>query len=163
LLSRYALQLADTVKITPEKGVCLTEGPKQSKDVLFFLNAEEDVNPKSNGTSSKKPPVAPKGSPLKNKVVGNKVLRGKTRSAAQQEAQNSASLKLIEHQRELHAIRQRDGLAKYAEEGTGGGGKEEKTWKRFQSYKGETGLPPDTESLRLNVLRSFNRSPLTWN
>jgi nucleosome binding factor SPN SPT16 subunit len=40
-------------------------------------------------------------------------------------------------------------LNKYSEQGNGGGGKEGKSWKRFQSYKGEAGLPKEAESLRV--------------
>ena len=46
-INRYALQLADTIKITPEKGVCLTEGVKLAKDILFFLNADDDGDTKN--------------------------------------------------------------------------------------------------------------------
>ena len=34
---RYSLSLIDTVKITPEKAVCLTEGIKTAKEFLFFF------------------------------------------------------------------------------------------------------------------------------
>jgi nucleosome binding factor SPN SPT16 subunit len=134
------------VKITSERGVCLTEGIKQSKDVVFFLNAEEEKK-------SSKAPVRKDiktGSPVKHKMAGNKVLRNKTRSSAQEEADNSAAVKLANHQRELHEARQREGLAKYSEEGKGGAGKEGKSWKRFQSYKSESALPPEVQSLRVS-------------
>ena len=36
-LFRYALSLIDTVKITPEKGLCLTEGIKSPKEFLFYF------------------------------------------------------------------------------------------------------------------------------
>ena len=67
---------------------------------------------------------------------------------------------LAAHQHELHAQRQRDGLAKYTEEGAGGAGKEGKAWKRFQSYKGEAGLPKEVEKSRVSfsfIGRSFVR------
>ena len=151
--ARYALQLCDTVKVAPEKGLCLTEGIKQTKDMLFFLNADSDSDLKPNGAKSKKPLPKPRDSPTKqHKVAGNKVLRSKTRTAAQAEERESMTAKLIAHQRDLHASRQRDGMAKYSEEGSGGGGKEGKTWKRFQSYKSEAVLPPDTETLRVETV-----------
>ncbi|KZT44099.1 FACT complex subunit SPT16 [Sistotremastrum suecicum HHB10207 ss-3] len=149
----YALHIVDTVKVTSDKGVCLTDGTKSIKDVMFYLNGPSDDDEPKASSKPKKSALPTKASPVKNKVVGNKVLRGKTRSAAQEDAINSAAAKLATHQRELHEMRQRDGLAKYAEEGSGHGGKEVKGWKRFQSYKGEGGLPREAETLRIWVDR----------
>lgn len=145
------MHLVDTVKIDHEKGICLTDCIKASKDVLFFLNSpsdEEEDKPKS----SKKAPAKPlngNASPAKHKVAGGKVLRNKTRSAAQEDVILTTVARIAEHQKELHAARQRDGLAKYSEEGQGTGHKEGKGWKRFQSYKGEAGLPREVESLKV--------------
>ena len=143
--------LTDTVKVDHEKGICLTDCIKASKDVLFFLNTQSDEEKEK--TKSKKPPVKPlngAASPAKNKVVGGKVLRNKTRSAAQEDVIQTTAARIAEHQRELHTQRQREGLARYSEEGSGTGNKEGKTWKRFQSYKGEAGLPKEVENLRVS-------------
>ena len=86
---------------------------------------------------------------MKNKTAGGKVLRNKTRSAAQEEAIQSISAKIGDHQKELHHQLQEQGLAKYSEEGDGANGKEGKAWKKFQSYKGEAGLPKEVEGLRV--------------
>jgi nucleosome binding factor SPN SPT16 subunit len=149
------LHLVDTVRVEQDKAVCLTEGVKSAKDTLFFLNTGEEVKP------AKKPPVKPlangTGSPLKNKTVAGKVLRNKTRSAAQEEVLQSTAAKIAEHQRELHSALQAEGLAKYSEEGGGKEGKEGKSWKRFQSYKGEGALPPQVEQLRVRVARHVSR------
>lgn len=153
----------------------MTEGAKSTKDTLFFLNPENEIDVEEDKApkASKKPPAKPlvNGSPVKNKTVAGKVLRNKTRSAAQEEVLMTAAAKIKEHQQQLHEGLQAAGLAKYSEEGSGGGEKEGKTWKRFQSYKGESALPREVESLR--VSRSISwlepqraqtpllRSPLT--
>jgi len=66
---RYSVLLIDTVKIDHEKGICLTEGMKQSKDVLFFINTQSDDEVEKAKAKSKKPPVKPlngvTGSPVK--------------------------------------------------------------------------------------------------
>jgi nucleosome binding factor SPN SPT16 subunit len=93
---------------------------------------------------------------VKNKTAGGKVLRNKTRSAAQEEAMQSTGAKISEHQKELHYQLQEQGLARYSEEGDGANGKEGKSWKRFQSYKGEVGLPKEVELLRVR------QDLLTW-
>ena len=77
------------------------------------------------------------------------MLRNKTRSAAQEEAMQSTGAKIAEHQRELHHQLQEQGVARFSEEGDGANGKEGKSWKKFQSYKGEAGLPKEIEGLRV--------------
>ncbi|THH01723.1 hypothetical protein EW026_g1029 [Hermanssonia centrifuga] len=152
---KYALHLVDTIQLAGEKAVCLTYGVKSVKDTMFFLNQDMDEDKSSKPT--KKAPatkVAANGSsPAKHKTAGGKVLRNKTRSAAHDEMLHSTVAKITEHQRELHQKLQSEGLAKYSEGGGGLGGKEGKTWKRFQSYKGEAGLPREVESMRIFVDR----------
>jgi nucleosome binding factor SPN SPT16 subunit len=132
----------------------LTEGVKSAKRVMFFLNSESDQDVKPASKAKKAPKAVPNGnpSPLKNKTAGGKVLRNKTRGAAQAESMQSASQKIAEHQAELHTQLQKEGLAKYSEAGEGSGGKEGQGWKKFQSYKGEAALPKEVESLRVRVL-----------
>ena len=151
--NRYYVLLIDTVKIDHEKGICLTEGMKQSKDVLFFINSQSDEEDEKAKSKSKKPPAEPlngTGSPAKNKVAGGNILWNKTRSSAQEDVILTTAARIAEHQRDWHATRQRDGLAKYSEEGTGAGNKEGKTWKQFQSYKGKAGLPKEIETMRVS-------------
>ncbi|THH10989.1 hypothetical protein EW146_g8192 [Bondarzewia mesenterica] len=150
---KYALQLVDTVKIGHDKAICLTEGVKSTKDTLFYLTPDEGEEETKPAKKLPTKPVNGGASPMKNKTAGGKVLRNKTRSAAQEEVLHSTATKIKEHQRELHQALQSEGLAKHSEEGGGGGGKEGKGWKRFQSYKGEAGLPEGAESLRIYVDR----------
>lgn len=119
---------------------------RSPKDTLFFLNAEsEEEKPK------KKPAAVANGSAAaKAKTVGGKVLRNQSRRAAQDEVHQTAMAKLIEHQRELHENLQSQGLARFSENGGGVGGKEGKGWKKFQSYKGEAGVPAEVEKLRVS-------------
>ncbi|KAK1232500.1 FACT complex subunit spt16 [Marasmius sp. AFHP31] len=148
---QYALHLVDTIKIGSDKSALMTEGMKGAKDCLFFLTGEsEDEKPQK--SEKKKASAQPRanGSPAK-KTAGTKVLRN-NRRAAQDEVHHTATAKLAEHQRELHERLQAEGLAKYSEEG-GGTKKEEKGWKKFQSYKGDGALPPDIDKLRIVVDR----------
>jgi nucleosome binding factor SPN SPT16 subunit len=156
LLRRYALHIVDTVLISGEKAMCLTAGVKSVKDTMFFLNPEADAEPKP----AKKPPTAKlptngNASPVKNKTAGGKVLRNKTRSAAQEEFVQTAAAKIAEHQKELHQTLQASGLARFSEGGGGLAGKEGKTWKRFQSYKGEAALPREAENMRVSLKYLF--------
>ncbi|KAM5539042.1 hypothetical protein V8D89_007265 [Ganoderma adspersum] len=151
---KYALQLIDTVLVGADKGTCLTSGMRSVKDTMFFLNQEEAESSKA---PTKKAQAAKGGangnpSPAKNKTAGGKVLRNKTRSAAQEELVQSMA-KIGDHQRVLHAKLHTEGLAKFSEGSGGAGGKEGKAWKRFQSYKGEAALPREVESLRIYIDR----------
>ncbi|KAF8275222.1 FACT complex subunit SPT16 [Lactarius quietus] len=148
---RYALQINDTVKVGQDKGICITEGVKSTKDTLFYLTRDDSEEEKATQKASAK--TNGNVSPVKNKTAGGKVLRNKTRGAAQEEAMQSTSAKIADHQKELHHQLQEQGLARYSEEGDGANGKEGKSWKKFQSYKGEAGLPREVETLRIFVDR----------
>ncbi|KIM49314.1 hypothetical protein M413DRAFT_438502 [Hebeloma cylindrosporum] len=149
---KYALNLVDTVRIEATKATLMTEGVKSPKDTLFFLTPDSEGEEVK---KSKKPPIAPlkNGSPAKQKTVAGKVLRNQTRRAVQDDVHQTALVKLIEHQRELHQMLQSQGLSKFSEDGGGSGGKEGKGWKKFQSYKGEGALPSEVEKLRIFVDR----------
>ncbi|PIL23839.1 hypothetical protein GSI_13590 [Ganoderma sinense ZZ0214-1] len=152
---KYALQLIDTALIGAEKGTFLTAGLKTVKDTMFFLNQDEAESSKVPAKKSQAGKGGANGnvSPSKNKTAGGKVLRNKTRSAAQEELVQSMSAKIADHQKELHAKLHSEGLAKFSESSGGTGGKEGKAWKRFQSYKGEAALPREVESLRIYIDR----------
>ena len=145
----------DTVKIDKDKAILLTEGVKSTRDTLFFLTPQDEDDRKQARdakASASKRAANGNPSPTKSKTVGGKVLRNKTRSAAQEEVITSVVAKMAEHQKELHARLQDEGLSKYSEEGGGTGGKEGKGWKKFLSYKGEGALPQEAESLRVRPL-----------
>ncbi|KAF8303076.1 FACT complex subunit SPT16 [Clavulina sp. PMI_390] len=149
---KYALSLIDTIKVSSNASVCLTEGGKDSKDFIFRFEDDEKPAAKTNG----KPKSAGKSEPKVSNsvVVGSKVLRGKTRQQLlDPDASKTVSAKIAEHQKELFAQRQEEGIAKYAGEDAGADEDRGKAWKRFQAYKGEMGLPKEVESLRIYVDR----------
>ncbi|EIN07653.1 FACT complex subunit SPT16 [Punctularia strigosozonata HHB-11173 SS5] len=151
---KYALQLADTVRVDDSRATLFTAGVSGTRDTMFYINQEEEKKPQKPAKAAPSKALV-NGSPMKNKTAGGKVLRNKTRSAAQEEVLQSTAAKIHEHQRELHAALQSEGLAKYSEEGDGAGKNEAKSWKRFQSYKGEAGLPREVENLRIFVDRKM--------
>ena len=114
---RYALHLVDTVKVGHDKAVLLTDGVKTVKDTLFFET--NDADDFKSSKAPKKPPVKPLTngnsiSPAKNKTVAGKVLRTKTRSAAQEEVMMTTAAKIREHQTELHSQLHAEGMAKHS-------------------------------------------------
>ena len=158
---RYALNLVDTIKIEVENASLLTEGTKSPQEAFFFLTNDSDSDkPKKNG---KKMPTVPtaNGSSSKQKTIAGKVLRNQTRRAVQDEVHQTATVRFIEHQRELYDNLQAQGLARFSENGVGSSGKEGKGWKKFQSYKGDGALPTEVDRLRvsLNFLNPFCIKP----
>ncbi len=141
--------MTDTVKVGPEKGVCLTEGLKSFKDILFsFEDENPKAKPKANGDSAKAKARASED--LKGVQAGSKVLRAKTRQQfLDPEASTSLLSRITAHQKELHGQRQEEGIARFAGEDHEGGKEDGKSWKKFQSYKGEAGLPKEAESLKV--------------
>ena len=110
----------DTVQVTADKATSLTTGVKSVKDTMFFLNPEAEADSKpAKKAPTNKLPTKGNPSPAKNKMAGGKVLRNKTRSAAQEELVQTSAPKIAEHRRELHQQLQNDGLARFSE---GGGG-----------------------------------------
>lgn len=163
---RYALNLTDTVKVTPNASVCLTEGSKDPSDFIFRFEDPDDkpVPSKVNGKAKPTAKLDTDSRPAKvsGVVVGSKVLRGKTRQQLMDpDASKTVSAKIAAHQKDLHAQRQEEGIAKYAAEGGGAGEDNGKAWKRFTSYKGEAALPKESESLRVSVVIS-NLSSATF-
>ncbi|EUC64952.1 SPT16-general chromatin factor (subunit of the heterodimeric FACT complex), putative [Rhizoctonia solani AG-3 Rhs1AP] len=156
--NKYAMLVSDTVKVGQEKAVCLTEGTKATDEVMFFFQDETNSKSKSKAdspTKSKsKPASAKKVASPNGKLVGSKVLRNKTRQqSADQDVSASTLARITAHQKELHAQRLADGLDRFADDEGDTGGKERKTWKRFQSYKGDAALPKEVDSMRIHVDR----------
>ncbi|TFL07405.1 FACT complex subunit SPT16 [Pterulicium gracile] len=146
--SQYALHLADTIRIQEKGSVLLSEGIKSVKDQMFYENEGEDEE-----KPAKKLPTIPRanGSPNK-KTVGGKVLRNANRST-QDEAHQTAAAKMIEHQKDLHSQLNERGVERYSEAGDPSATKEGKTWRKFNSYRGEAALPPEAEKQRIFVDR----------
>lgn len=139
--------------------MCLTEGGKDPSDFIFRFE-DSDTKPETSKANGKTKPVAKPEPDVRSSkvsggvVVGSKVLRGKTRQQLlDPDASKTVSAKIAEHQKELHTQRQEEGIARYAGEDGSAGEDRGKTWKRFTTYKGEAGLPRETESLRVSCLR----------
>ncbi|KAJ7798914.1 FACT complex subunit-domain-containing protein [Mycena olivaceomarginata] len=124
--NKYALQLVDTIKIKSDKSVLLTDGACSVKDT------EKQLKKKKQPPSRRAPT--------------------RTTRHTQDEVHQTAATKLAEHQRELHDALQAAGLERYSEEGGGQGRQGGQGWKKFQSYRGEGGLPGEVEKLRVQTV-----------
>jgi nucleosome binding factor SPN SPT16 subunit len=112
----------------------------------FFFNEEEE--------EEKKP--KPKKDPRVGAVVTSNITKTRLRGqgAVTQNEEKEATRR--KHQKELHDRKQRDGLDKYTEGHGDLNGTEEKKFKRFESYKYDSQLPPKIKDLTVLVDQKNN-------
>jgi nucleosome binding factor SPN SPT16 subunit len=144
----YALVLSDTVRVTSgAEGFCFTkDAPRDMESASFFFNEEEE--------EEKKP--KPKKDPRVGAVVTSNITKTRLRGqgAVTQNEEKEATRR--KHQKELHDRKQRDGLDKYTEGHGDLNGTEEKKFKRFESYKYDSQLPPKIKDLTVLVDQKNN-------
>ncbi len=134
----YALSLVDTIIIREDKAEILNGTIKKWDDVSFYLNDEPEEDKKAARSSRNKEPAA-------HSAVVKSKLRNENR-----EIDAESTNRRKQHQKELAARRQEEGLEKYADGGGGAGGRE-KQWKRFESYVKESQLPEAVASQKIMV------------
>ncbi len=137
--SSYSLVVVDTVRVSRAETVVFTkDAPSDLESTSFFFQGDDEETDK-------------KSKPKKDSRVGAVAQTNvtKTRLRAErntnQDAEKEAARR--EHQKELHAKKQQQGLERYGE-GTGNlNGAEEKKFKRFESYKRDNQFPPKVKDL----------------
>ncbi|KAK4056165.1 FACT complex subunit spt16 [Microbotryomycetes sp. JL221] len=148
----YAINLIDTVKTSSQGGKILSEGMKDKDEVMFFMeDDEEETKPKkskSSGRDENKAPSGVGGRGNKNSAP-TAVVKSKLRNETRELDADSLNRRK-QHQRELAARRQEQGLERFAE-GGGVGGQREKQWRRFESYARDNQLPESVGSQKIVV------------
>lgn len=141
--STYALAISDTIRVTTGETVVFTkDAPTDPDSTSFFFKEEEEEKPAT--TKAKK-----------DSRVGAVASQGVTKTrlraerATNQDAEKEAARR--EHQKDLHARKQRDGLEKYGKDTGSLNGTEEKKFKRFESYKRDNQFPPRVKDLVICV------------
>jgi len=112
---------------------------------LRYSQSDPEERPKA-----KKPDPKPKEAPPKGVVVGNKLLRAKTRNQGKEVDQSKQETRK-QHQRELHEAIQKTGIARYKGSKDGSSGGEGKAWKKFESYRREDQLPGGVKNKRVSL------------
>ncbi|KAM0787049.1 hypothetical protein ACM66B_006314 [Microbotryomycetes sp. NB124-2] len=145
----YAISLIDTVKTGLQGGQILSEGMKHKDDVMFFMeDDEEDKKPSKRRNEAAAGGAATNGRSGKNQAP-TAVVKSKLRNENREVDADSLNRRK-QHQRELAARRQEDGLERFAE-GAGAGGKREKQWRRFESYARDNQLPEAVASQKIVI------------
>ncbi|KAG2172843.1 hypothetical protein INT43_000193, partial [Umbelopsis isabellina] len=139
----YALLLVDTVRITNDGAVTLTDAPKGVNDVFFFFADDAD------GGKEAKAEEKTRASKEKKKAAQSAILHSKFRSEDVDE--ESREQKRKAHQKELAAQKLADGLKRFSENAENNAGDQKPVFRRFESYKSDAKLPKETKDLRIVV------------
>ncbi|TLD21546.1 hypothetical protein PspLS_09193 [Pyricularia sp. CBS 133598] len=139
----YSLVIMDTVRVTASEPVVFTgDAPCDADASSFFFKDEETAQP------------APKKEKKESRVgaVATKnITSTRLRSERSTQVDEDAEKRRREHQKELAAKKQKEGLARFAESTNDQNGTEVKKFKRFESYKRDNQLPPKVKDLAVIV------------
>ncbi len=138
----YSLVLTDTVRVTDKEPFIFTgDAPSDVDATSFFFKDDEETAP------------APKQREKKDSKVGavatGNIIKSKLRAERTTQADEGAEARRREHQKELAAKKQQEGLAKYAEATADQNGTAVKKFKKYESYKRENQFPMRVKDLAI--------------
>ncbi|KUI61029.1 FACT complex subunit SPT16 [Cytospora mali] len=138
----YSLIVTDTIRVTSEGTVNFTGEAAADPDStsFFFKDDEEEPAPKKEKKDSRVGAVATKN-----------ITSSRLRSGRAHEKDEEAEKRRKEHQKELAAKKQKEGLARFAESTGDQNGTEVKKFKRFESYKRDNQFPAKVRDLAIVV------------
>jgi len=140
----YAVLLVDTVRVTNDGAITLTDAPKGINDVFFFFADDEDEDKQVKSEEKIRPAKAEK-----KKATQSAILNSKFRSEEQDE--ESREQKRKAHQKELAAQKLAEGLKRFSENADTNVGEQKAVFRRFESYKSDAKLPKESKDLRIVV------------
>lgn len=135
----YSLILTDTVRVGGTEGLVFTKDAASDLEStsFFFKDEEPEDKPKP------KPKKDPRVGAVAQRNITSTRLRSERTSQPNEEKEHARKV----HQKELHQKKLSEGLEKYGE-GVGNlNGTEEKKFKRFESYKRDSQMPPKIKDL----------------
>lgn len=138
----YSMVLSDTVRVTTSDPVIFTgDAPSELDATSFFFKDDEEAEP------------TPKKSEKKDSKVGavatKNIVKTKLRAERTTQVDEGAEARRREHQKELAAKKQTEGLKRYAEATGSSNGAVAKKFKRFESYKRDNQFPPKVRDLAI--------------
>ena len=140
----YSLVLTDTIRVTGAETVVFTGDAPVDVDAtsFFFKDDEEEAQPT---------PKKEKKDSRVGAVATKNITSSRLRSERNVAAADEMDKKRREHQKELAAKKQKEGLAKYADDTTDKNGQEIKKFKRFESYKRDNQFPPKIRDMSIVI------------
>lgn len=139
----YSLVLTDTIRVTTGEPVVFTgDAPVDVDATSFFFKDEEETQPT---------PKKEKKDSRVGAVATKNITSTRLRSERSTQVDEDSDKRRREHQKELAAKKQKEGLARFAESTGGQNGVEVKKFKRFESYKRDNQFPPKVRDLGIVV------------
>ncbi|CAM1500657.1 Fc.00g098190.m01.CDS01 [Cosmosporella sp. VM-42] len=139
----YALVLTDTIRVTNAEPVVFTaEAPTSADANSFFFKDDEEVEPA---------PKKEKKDARVGAVATKNITTTRLRSERSTQVNEDSDQRRREHQRELAAKKQKEGMARFAESTSDQNGAEVKKFKRFESYKRDNQFPLRIKNLEIVV------------
>jgi nucleosome binding factor SPN SPT16 subunit len=135
----YSLLLVDTVIVTNDAPIILTDSPKDTKHISFFIKDEVSEEEKKPAKKDKR-----------GEAKSTSIIRDRTRGQGK-EVDETDELRRREHQKELHVQKQQEGLARFKDGEGGANGVNGPQVKKFESYKRPSQLPSKVDELRIVV------------
>ena len=140
----YSMVLSDTVRVTNSEPVVFTgDAPTELDATSFFFKDDEEAEPTPKQKEKKDPKVGA--------VATKNIVKTKLRAERTTQVDEGAEARRREHQRELAAKKQEEGLARYAEATGNQNGVVAKKFKRFESYKRDNQFPAKVKDLAIVV------------
>lgn len=138
--AKYSLLLIDTVIVTPDQPIVLTDSAKDKNAISFYIkDSDSDAAPK-------------KAPPSRSEKRGEAKTTARDRTRGQgKDVDDSDEQRRREHQKELHAQKQAEGLARFKDGGGDTNGGKGPQVKKFESYKRVDQLPSTVRELRIVV------------
>ena len=130
----YSLVLTDTVRVTTGEPVVFTgDAPVDVDATSFFFKDEDEQQPT---------PKKDKKDSRVGAVATKNITSTRLRSERSTHVDEDSEKRRRDHQKELAARKQKEGLAMFAESTSDKNGVEIKKFKRFESYKRDNQFPP---------------------
>lgn len=165
LSKKYSLLIIDTIRVTNEMPILLTECSKRLNEISYFIKEDESMegggedneNKKDNNKSTKSQnnsntnnaSSSLQRSDKKDPPAKTAILRSKFRSEDHDDETKEQRRK--EHQKQLFAQKQADGLAKFSEDKQSGNEDHKPVFRKFESYRSEAKLPREVKDLRVSI------------
>lgn len=131
----YSLLLVDTIQVQKSTADCFTDASRSKTDISYFFNDDEEDKPKKKTASA---------------VDTSAILPKKTRGVGRP-VNETDDQRRREHQKELAAKLQEEGLKRFPDGSTAGNGSAPVAVKKFESYRREAQLPTGIKDFKIVV------------
>ena len=141
----YSLFIADTIRIRRDQDPAnfTISAASDLGATSFFFKDDEEEEPAAKAKSKKDPKVGA--------VAASNITKTKLRAERTTQADEGAEARRKEHQKELAAKKQNEGLAQYSEAMGDENGVAQKKFKKFESYKRDNQFPSRVKDLVIVV------------